>query len=149
MSERTLILIKPDGVQRGLIGEVVRRFEKRGFKLLGAKMMMVSRDLAMRHYSAHQGKDFFERLVEYITAGPVLAMVWEANGIIGIVREMMGATFGHEARPGTIRGDFCVGRFNVIHGSDSAESAEHEISLFFKEDEIIDYEADHEQWLVE
>ena len=141
MAERTLIIIKPDGIQRHLAGEIIGRFEKKGFKLVSAKFMQISEQLAGQLYAVHQAKAFFEPLVKYLSSAPVLVMVWQAEGVIGMARKMMGATFGYEAQPGTIRGDFsCSTRYNLVHGSDSAESAEQEIKLFFRPDEIIDYE---------
>lgn len=148
MAERTLIILKPDSIQRHLAGEIISRFEKKGFKLVAAKFTRVSEELARQLYTAHQGKDFFEDVVKFLSSAPVLAMVWEAEGIIKMAREMMGATFGCDAQPGTIRGDFsCSKRYNLIHGSDSPESAEQEISLFFSPDEIVDYELADADWL--
>ncbi|MDL1890953.1 nucleoside-diphosphate kinase, partial [Nitrospirales bacterium NOB] len=134
--EQTLVLVKPDGVQRGLVGEIVTRLERRGLKLLGMKFMQVSRELASTHYEAHVGKPFYEGLVSYITSSPIVAMVWEGKDAIQIVRTTMGATNAATAAPGTIRGDFAVeiGR-NLVHGSDGVESAAREVSLFFKPDE--------------
>ena len=148
MAERTLIIIKPDGIQRHLAGEIIGRFEKKGVKLVAAKFMQISEDLARRHYAVHQGKGFFEGVVKYLASAPLLVMVWEAEGIIDMARKMMGATFGYDAEPGTIRGDFSSSRgYNLIHGSDSLQSAEQEIKLFFKPDEIIDYELADADWL--
>ncbi len=148
MAERTLIIIKPDGIQRHLAGEIISRFEKKGFKLAAAKFTQVSEELARQLYAVHQGKDFFEDVVRFISSAPVLVMVWEAEGIIEMAREMMGATFGYDAEAGTIRGDFsCSKRYNLIHGSDSPESAEQEINLFFSPDEIVDYELADASWL--
>ena len=122
MAERTLIIIKPDGIQRHLAGEIINRFEKKGFKLAAAKFTQVSEELARQLYAVHQGKDFFEDVVRFISSAPVLVMVWEAAGIIEMAREMMGATFGYDAKAGTIRGDFgCSKRYNLIHGSDGPE----------------------------
>ena len=146
--ERTLIIIKPDAVQRHLAGEIIARFERKGFKLVSAKFMQISEDLARRHYAVHQGKPFFEGTVKYLSSSPSLIMVWEAEGIINMSRKIMGATFGYEAEPGTIRGDFSCSRgYNLIHGSDSPESAEKEISLFFSPDEIVEYEFSDTLWL--
>ena len=141
MAERTLIIIKPDAIQRHLAGEIIRRFEKKGFKLAAAKFMQISEDLARRLYAVHQGKPFFEGLVEFLSSAPALVMVWEAEGVISMSRKLMGATFGRDAQPGTIRGDFSSSIIlcNLVHGSDSPESAEREIKLFFSPDEIIDY----------
>jgi len=148
MAERTLIIIKPDGIQRHLAGEIINRFEKKGFKLAAAKFMQVSEELARQLYAVHQGKDFFEDVVKFISSAPVLVMVWEAEGIIEMAREMMGATFGYDAKAGTIRGDFsCSKRYNLIHGSDGPESAEQEINLFFGPDEIVDYKLADADWL--
>lgn len=148
MAERTLIIIKPDGVQRHLIGEIVGRFEKKGLQLVAARFMRVSEDLARGLYSVHEGKSFYDPLVAYISSSPVLVTVWEAEGVIGMARKLMGATFGFDAEPGTIRGDLgCSTRYNLVHGSDSPESANREIGLFFKPDEIVDYEAGDSFWL--
>jgi len=148
MPERTLIIIKPDGIQRHLAGEIIARLEKRGFKLVAAKFMKISEDLARRLYAVHKGKSFYEGLVKYLPSAPTLIMVWEAEGVIDMIRKMMGATFGYEAQPGTIRGDFsCSKGYNLIHGSDSIASAEKEISLFFTPKEIIDYEFADADWL--
>ncbi len=148
MAERTLIIIKPDGIQRHLAGEIIRRFEKKGLKLVAAKFMQLSEDLARQLYAVHKGKGFFEGLVKFLSSAPVLVTVWEAEGVIDMVRKMIGATLGYKAEPGTIRGDFsCSIRYNLIHGSDSPKSAEQEIKLFFKPDEIIYYELADEEWL--
>jgi nucleoside-diphosphate kinase len=148
MMERTLIIIKPDAVQRHLVGEIISRFERKGFKLVAAKFMQVSEELARRHYSVHEGKSFFEPLVKFLASGPVLVMVWQADDIISTARKMMGATFGHDAEPGTIRGDLsCSTRYNLVHGSDSPESAEREIALYFKAEEIVEYEFPDGEWL--
>ncbi|SFA46259.1 nucleoside diphosphate kinase [Parageobacillus thermantarcticus] len=148
MIERTFIMVKPDGVQRNLIGEIVARFEKKGFQLVGAKLMQVSRELAEQHYAEHKERPFFGELVDFITSGPVFAMVWEGENVIATARQMMGKTNPQEAAPGTIRGDYglTVGK-NVIHGSDSPESAEREIRLFFKEEELVDYSKLMNQWI--
>jgi len=146
--ERTFIMVKPDGVQRGLIGEVVRRFENKGFQLAGCKLMRISRELAERHYAEHKEKPFFEELVSFITSGPVLAMVWEGDNIITLSRMLIGKTNVLDAQPGTIRGDFAAHTSNnIIHGSDSPESAEREISLFFRPEELIDYERSIQPWI--
>jgi len=148
--ERTLILVKPDGVQRALIGEIIGRFERRGLKLAGMKFMQISEDLASRHYGIHQGKPFYEGLVEYITSAPVVAMVWEGNDAIGAARATMGVTNPVQAAPGTIRGDFGmeIGR-NLVHGSDSPENGEKEVGLFFDEEELVSWERDSERWIRE
>lgn len=136
--EKTFLMIKPDGVKRNLIGEIVARFEKKGYNLVGAKLMNISEELAQEHYGEHKERPFFGELVEFITSGPVFAMVWEGENVISTARFMMGATNPAEATPGTVRGDYAitVGE-NIIHGSDSPESAEREIGLFFKEEELI------------
>ncbi|THE15085.1 nucleoside-diphosphate kinase [Bacillus timonensis] len=146
--EKTFLMVKPDGVQRQLIGEIVSRFERKGFQLVGAKLMAVSEDLAGEHYAEHKERPFFGELVEFITSGPVFAMVWQGENVIATARHMMGATNPKDAAPGTIRGDFglTVGK-NVIHGSDSTASAEREISLFFKEEELVDYDKLINNWI--
>ncbi|MDW7673171.1 MAG: nucleoside-diphosphate kinase [Bacillota bacterium] len=138
--ERTYVMVKPDGVKRGLAGDILSRFEKRGIKIVGLKLMQITRELAETHYGEHKGKPFFGPLVDYITSGPVVAMVLEGKNVVKVARGMMGATNPVEATPGTIRADYAmeIGR-NVIHGSDSVESAEREISIFFNEGELIDY----------
>lgn len=145
--ERTFIMVKPDGVQRGLVGEVISRIEKKGFKLAGLKMLKIDEDLAKKHYAEHVEKPFFPELLDFITSGPVAAMVVEGDGVIAAMRAMMGKTNPKEALPGTIRGDFgvCMSQ-NVIHGSDSPEAAAREISLFFKE-EVLDYNRDLDKWI--
>jgi nucleoside-diphosphate kinase len=150
MAERTFVLLKPDAVQRALVGEIVGRFERRGLKLVAVKMLRVSRSLGETYYAEHKGKAFFEPLMSYITAGPVVAMVLEGDGAVAIVRTMMGRTNSAEAAPGTIRGDFglTIGR-NLIHGSDSLASAKREIPLFFKPEEFQDYARSDETWLRE
>jgi nucleoside-diphosphate kinase len=148
MAERTLIIIKPDGMQRHLAGEIVSRFERKGFKLVAARFMQIPQQLAEKHYGIHRGKPFFEGVVKYLASQPVLIMVWEADGIIAMSRKMMGATFGFNAEPGTIRGDFsCSKGYNLIHGSDSPESAAFEIGLYFKPEEICQYEFADASWL--
>ncbi|WP_370224044.1 nucleoside-diphosphate kinase [Cytobacillus sp.] len=138
--ERTFLMVKPDGVQRNLIGEIVSRFEKKGFQLVGGKLMSISQELAEEHYGEHKERPFFGELVDFITSGPVFAMVWEGENVIATARQMMGSTNPKDAAPGTIRGEFgiTVGK-NVIHGSDSPASAEREIGLFFKEEEKVEY----------
>jgi len=148
MAERTLIIIKPDSVQRHLIGEIIGRFEKKGFKLVAAKFLQLSEKQAGQLYAVHREKVFFKPLLKFLSSAPMLVMVWEAEGIIEISRKMMGATFGNYAEPGTIRGDFsCSERYNLVHGSDSSESAQQEIKLFFTPKEIIDYELTDALWL--
>ena len=145
--ERSLVLLKPDTVQRGLIGELVSRLEKKGLKISAMKMMKVSDDLAREHYEEHLEKDFFSDLFNFITSSPIVAMVVEGEQAISVVRDMMGATNPFEAKPGTIRGDFGLDLTkNLIHGSDSAESAKREIGLFFEEEEILDYELTSGEW---
>ncbi|WP_027963374.1 nucleoside-diphosphate kinase [Halalkalibacillus halophilus] len=146
--EQTFIMVKPDGVQRNLIGTVVSRFEQKGFKLAGAKLMQISPELAETHYQDLSDKPFFGELVEFITSGPVFAMVWEGENVISTARKMMGATNPAESDIGTIRGDLglTVGK-NVIHGSDSQESATREIGLFFDPSEVVSYKKDDHQWI--
>lgn len=146
--ERTFLMVKPDGVQRNLIGEIVGRFEKKGFQLVGAKLMQITPELAGEHYGEHKERPFFGELVEFITSGPVFAMVWEGENVIATSRLLVGATNPKESAPGTIRGDFAVtvGK-NIIHGSDSADSAVREIGLFFKEDELASYAKDANNWV--
>ena len=146
--ERTFVLVKPDGVQRGLIGEVTARLERRGLKLVGAKFMQVSRDLAERHYGVHQGKPFYAGLVNYIISAPVLAMVWEGPNAVAAVRQTMGATRPTEAAPGTLRHDFAleIGR-NLTHASDSPENGQLEIDLWFKPEELVDWQRPIDSWI--
>ncbi|HUW64434.1 MAG TPA: nucleoside-diphosphate kinase [Spirochaetia bacterium] len=148
--ERTFVMVKPDGVQRQLVGPVLSRFEQRGLKIVGLKMMRISRELAERHYGEHRGKPFFTPLVDYITSGPVVAFVLEGKGAVFAAREMMGATDPLKALPGTIRGSFGldIGR-NVVHGSDSSESATREIGLFFNPEELVAYTRSVEGWVLE
>jgi len=148
MAERTLIIIKPDGIQRHLTGEIISRFERKGFKLVAAKFMQIPEELARKHYDAHKNKPFFAGVVKYLASSPSLVMVLEAAGVIEMARKMMGATFGYEAEAGTIRGDFSCSRgYNLIHGSDSIESAKKEIKLFFEPNEIVEYELSDADWL--
>jgi nucleoside-diphosphate kinase len=146
--EKTFLMVKPDGVQRNLIGEIVGRFERKGFHLAGAKLMSIPRELAEEHYGEHKERPFFGELVDFITSGPVFAMVWQGENAIATARQMMGATNPKDAAPGTLRGDFglTVGK-NVIHGSDSAASAEREIGLFFKEEELVEYSKLINEWV--
>ena len=148
--EQTLVLVKPDGVQRGLVGEIVGRLERRGLKLVGMKLMQVDEALAHRHYGEHVDRPFFAGLVGFITSGPVVAMAWEANNAVEIVRSTMGVTNPANATPGTIRGDLGVdiGR-NLIHGSDSPESAVRELGLFFGTEEILSYSRSNDGWITE
>jgi nucleoside-diphosphate kinase len=146
--ERTFIMIKPDGVQRGLIGEIAARFERRGLQLAGAKFMQVSRELAEKHYAEHRERPFFGELVSFITSSPVFATVWEGEGAIAMARAMMGKTNPAESAPGTIRGDFAISLgMNIIHGSDSPESAAREISLWFSDSELVSYEKTAARWI--
>lgn len=146
--ERTFIMVKPDGVQRNLIGEIVTRFEKKGFKLVGSKLMSVGQALAEEHYGEHKERPFFGELVGFITSSPVFAMVWEGENVIATARGMMGKTNPADAAPGTIRGDFGVSvGMNIIHGSDSAESAQREINLWFKEEELTSYDKTINKWI--
>lgn len=148
--EKTFLMVKPDGVQRGLIGEIVTRFEKKGLKLLAGKIMVVTEEQAKTHYIEHESKPFFGSLISYITSGPVFAMVWEGKDAVALTRSMIGATKPTDAAPGTIRGDYAVEMSrNLIHGSDSAESAEREIANMFKADELISYEQATAKWLYE
>ncbi|OPX84468.1 MAG: Nucleoside diphosphate kinase [Pelotomaculum sp. PtaB.Bin104] len=148
--ERTYLMVKPDGVQRNLAGEIISRFEKKGFKIIGLKMFRLPRGLAEKHYGEHVGKPFFTALVDYITSGPVVAMVIEGKNAVSAAREMMGATDPLKAAPGTIRNSYGIdiGR-NVIHGSDSPDSAAREIGLFFKEEELVEYSRDVDRWIYE
>jgi nucleoside-diphosphate kinase len=148
--ERTFIAIKPDGVQRGIVGEIIRRFEAKGFTLVGLKLMQASRDLAEQHYAVHKERPFFAGLVEFITSGPLVAMVWEGDGVIASARKLIGATNPLNAEPGTIRGDYgvSVGR-NLIHGSDAPETAQQEIKLWFKDEELVGWQPTITPWLYE
>jgi|SRR4051794_36099039 len=148
LMEKTFLMVKPDGVQRNLIGEIVSRFEKKGFQLVGGKLMSISQELAEEHYGEHKERPFFGELVDFITSGPVFAMVWQGENVISTARQMMGSTNPKDAAPGTIRGDFgiTVGK-NVIHGSDSPESAVREIGLFFNEGEVVEYSKLMNEWI--
>ena len=150
VSERTFVAIKPDGVQRGLVGEILTRFECKGFKLVALKQLIPSAALAQEHYGVHKERPFFTGLVDFITSGPVVAMVWEGDGVIGSARKLIGATKPIDADPGTIRGDLAIniGR-NVIHGSDSPETAEFEINLWFQPAELNDWVPSDQLWRVE
>ena len=146
--EQTLIILKPDAVQRGLMGCIISRFEEKGLKVVGAKMMKITPELAAVHYEAHKEKPFYEGLVRFMTSSPVLVMVLEGVGAITVCRSMMGATFGSQADSGTIRGDFGVSdSFNLIHGSDSEEAAARELSLFFSDGEILAWDWAVEGWV--
>lgn len=146
--EKTFLMVKPDGVQRNLVGEIVKRFESKGFKLVGAKLMVISDDLAKTHYSEHQERPFFGELVDFISSGPVFAMAWEGENVIKSARDMMGKTNPLEAASGTIRGDFgmTLGK-NIIHGSDSVDSAGRELNLFFNEKELTTYSKQDSAWI--
>ena len=148
--ERTLVLVKPDGVQRGLIGEVISRLERRGLRLVAAKFMQVSRGFAETHYAIHKGKPFYDGLIAYITSAPVMAMVWEGPNAVAAVRQTMGATRPTEAAPGTLRHDFAleVGR-NLTHASDEPANAEKEVSLWFKKEELVDWKREVDRWVFE
>lgn len=148
--ERTLVLVKPDGVQRGLMGAIIGRLEQRGLRMVAAKFTPVSLELAERHYAVHKGKPFYEGLIEYITSSPVLAMVWEGPGAIAAVRQTMGATRPTEAAPGSVRHDFGleVGR-NLTHASDGRETAASEIKLWFDPDELVRWDRDLDRWIFE
>ncbi len=148
--ERTFIMIKPDGVQRSLVGEVIQRLEKKGFTLIGLKLMQVSRELAENHYGVHKDKPFFPGLVDFITSGPVVAMVWEGEGVVASSRKIIGATNPLNAEPGTIRGDFgvSIGR-NLIHGSDAVETARTEIALWFAGGELSEWQPTLNPWVYE
>lgn len=146
--ERTYLMVKPDGVQRGLIGEIVARLERKGLKLVGAKLMQVSPEQAKKHYAEHEGKPFYDRLLTFITSGPVFAMVWEGDEAVAAARQLIGKTSGLEAAPGTIRGDFAIHtNYNLIHGSDSHENAEREIGIFFQQSELVSYEKNIQPWI--
>jgi nucleoside-diphosphate kinase len=149
-TERTLVIVKPDGVQRGLIGEVIARLERRGLKPVGMKLMQIDEALARRHYGVHEGKAFFPGLIRYITSAPVVVMAWEGPNAVEIVRRTMGSTKPLEAAPGTLRADFCleIGR-NLVHGSDGPETAASEIALFFTAGELVDWSRSVDPWILE
>ncbi|MCS7087997.1 MAG: nucleoside-diphosphate kinase [Thermoflexales bacterium] len=148
--ERTLIIIKPDGVQRGLVGEVIKRFEQRGLRIAGLKLMQIPRELAEEHYAEHKGKSFYESTVNYITSAPVVVMCLEGPNAIAAARQTMGATRPTEAAPGSIRADFGLDiSRNIVHGSDSPATAEREIALYFKPEELISYQRSSDVWLKE
>jgi len=148
--ERTLVLVKPDGVQRGLIGEVIGRLERRGLRLVAAKFIQVSQELAETHYAIHKGKPFYDGLIKYITSAPVMAMAWEGPNAVAAIRQTMGATRPTEAAPGSIRHDFAleVGR-NLTHASDSVENGEKEVALWFVAAELVDWKRDADLWIFE
>ncbi|WP_010500787.1 nucleoside-diphosphate kinase [Paenibacillus elgii] len=146
--EKTFLMIKPDGVQRGLIGKLVQRFEDKGFQLVGSKLMVITKEQAETHYAEHKEKPFFGELVQFITSGPVFAMVWQGDNVIALSRAMMGKTNPLDAAPGTIRGDYAVHTGNnIIHGSDSPESAEREVANFFKPEELLAYDRALQSWI--
>lgn len=146
--QRTLVLIKPDAVHRGLVGEILNRFERRGMSLVAMKLMMMDEKIAAKHYEAHVGKPFYEPLVEYMTSGPIVALVLEGVNAIPVVRKMMGATVPADADPGTIRGDYSQRvDCNIVHGSDSVEAAAREVSIFFGKNELMDYDPCHTHWI--
>jgi nucleoside-diphosphate kinase len=145
--ERSLIILKPDTIHRGLAGQVLSRFENKALKIVGIKMMQISRQLAEQHYGEHKGKPFFEDVVSYITSGPVIVGVLEGPSAITVIRQMLGSTDGRKSPPGTIRGDFAIStRYNLVHGSDSPEAAQREIALFFKPEELLNYDRLVQQW---
>ncbi|HBG66273.1 MAG TPA: nucleoside-diphosphate kinase [Treponema sp.] len=147
MSTRCFAMLKPGVLNRRLVGEVISRLEKKGLKLVGLKLMQITPELAAKHYAEHKGKPFYNPLVDYITSGPVVAMVWQGDDCITLVRKLTGSTSPAEAHPGTIRGDFCSHtQNNIIHASDSEESARREVDLFFKPEEIIDWEDQASKW---
>ena len=148
--ERSLVLVKPDGVQRGLIGEVISRLERRGLRLVAAKFIQVSRELAETHYAIHKGKPFYDGLIAYIVSAPVMAMVWEGPNAVAAIRQTMGSTRPTEAAPGSIRHDFAleVGR-NLTHASDSVENGEKEVALWFKPEELVDWKREVDRWVFE
>lgn len=146
--ERTLIILKPDAVERRLIGRILQRFEEKGLVVAGMKLLQMSQDLAARLYAPHKGKPFYPGLIDYITGGPVVVMVLRGERCIEIARTLMGKTFGYEAAPGTIRGDFGASRsYNLVHGSDSPGSAETEITLFFTDEELLNYTLAADRWV--
>ena len=148
--EKTLVIIKPDGVQRGLIGEIISRLERRGLKVIGLKMMQMDEALARRHYGIHEGKPFFDRLIRYIISSPVVLMVLEGRQAIHVVRKTMGATDPTAAEPGTVRADYAMEiNFNLVHGSDGPETAKKEIDLFFQPTELLPWERGADRWLYE
>ena len=146
--ERTLIILKPDSVQRRLVGRILQRFEDKGLVIAGMKLMQLPTELAERHYAPHKGKPFYDGLISYVTSGPVVVLALQGDRCIEISRALMGKTFGYEALPGTIRGDFGASRtFNLVHGSDSPESAQTELALYFKQDELLTYTPSGDEWI--
>jgi nucleoside-diphosphate kinase len=149
MNERTLVLVKPDGVQRQLTGRILARYEERGLKVVGLKLVAVPRELAERHYAVHRDKPFYAGLVEFITSGPLVALALEGPNAIAVVRSMNGATRPHEASPGTIRGDFALETAqNLVHASDSADNAAGELALWFEDDALVDYPREVDRWVL-
>lgn len=148
--EQSLVLVKPDGVQRGLIGKIITRFEDRGLRLIGAKFLLVSEELAKAHYAVHEGKHFYNSLITFITSSPVMAMVWEGPDAISAIRQTVGKTRGTEAAPGTIRHDYGIqAQFNLVHASDSVENGQAEIALWFKPEELVRWKRVTEDWMFE
>lgn len=148
MQERTLILLKPDAVQRGLVGRIISRFEEKGLKIVGTKFQMIPRATLEQHYASHKGKSFYEGLVSFMAKSPVVVLALEGKNAITVARKMMGATFGSKAEPGTIRGDFGISdSFNLIHGSDAPEAAAKELKLFFRDDELVNYDSVSRTWV--
>lgn len=146
--QRTLILLKPDAVQRRLVGDIVQRFERKGLRLAGLKLTQVSRELAEKHYAVHKGKPFYESLLSFLTSGPTVALVWEGREAVAVCRSLMGVTDGAKSAPGTIRGDFALSvQNNLVHGSDSLENAATEIALWFKPDELVTFTATDANWV--
>jgi len=146
--ERTLVFLKPDAVYRRLVGEIIGRFERKGFSLVGLKMLRLDEEFVREHYAAHTGKDFYEPLVRYVCSGPVLALVLEGKNAIPVVRRLMGETFGGASPPGSIRGDYALSnRFNLVHGSDSPDVARGEIERFFAPEELFEYNPEHIRWI--
>jgi nucleoside-diphosphate kinase len=146
--QRTLILLKPDAVQRRLVGEITERFERKGLRLTGLKLVQVSRELAEKHYAVHKGKPFYESLLSFLTSGPTVALVWEGREAVAVCRTLMGMTDGAKSPPGTIRGDFALSvQNNLVHGSDSVENAALEIALWFKPEELVNFSATDANWV--
>lgn len=146
--ETTLIILKPDAVQRGFVGRVISRFEDKGFQIAAAKLMQITSEVASVHYEAHKGKPFYEGLVRFMTSKPVVVLALRGRNAIAVARKMMGATFGSNAEPGTIRGDLGLSNsYNLIHGSDSPEAAQRELGLFFKPDELLEYDRSMDAWI--
>ncbi len=146
--QRTLILLKPDAVQRRLVGEITARFERKGLRLAGLKLLQVSRELAEKHYAVHKGKPFYESLLSFLTSGPTVALVWEGREAVAVCRSLMGLTDGAKSPPGTIRGDFAISvQNNLVHGSDSVENAAIEIALWFKPEELVTFTTTDANWV--